>query len=180
MTFSNSWYKKEYLLGLGGLGGGAGGILVAGGPVASGEFRIEKSLRFDDGADPNVKRTFSSSGNRKTWTWSGWVKRTTLGGNQVFFSAGDEDEKFFVLKFGDDKIAWMIKNDSNSYTMDKSTSASFEDTSAWYHIVAAVDTTQSNAQDRAKLYVNGIYLDGNMDFNNTSSLSQNTDDNDWR
>ena len=175
MTFSNSWYKKEYLLGLGGLGGGAGGILVAGGPVASGEFQIEKSLRFDDGADPNVKRTFSSSGNRKTWTWSGWVKRTTLGGNQVFFSAGDEDEKFFVLKFGDDKIAWMIKNDSNSYTMDKSTSASFEDTSAWYHIVAAVDTTQSNAQDRAKLYVNGIYLDGNMDFNNTSSLSQNTD-----
>ena len=174
---SNSWYKKEApFLGLTGMGGGAGGIMVAGGPVAAdGDFQISKSLRFDDGDDPNVKRTFSSSGNRKTWTWSGWVKRTTLGGNQVFFSAGDEDEKFFVMKFGDDKIAWMIKNDSNSYTMDKSTSASFEDTSAWYHIVAAVDTTQSNAQDRAKLYVNGKYLDGNVDFNNTSSLTQNTD-----
>ena len=175
---SNSWYKKEApFLGLTGMGGGAGGIMVAGGPVAAdGEFQIEKSLRFNDDDDPNVKRTFSTSGNRKTWTWSGWVKRTTVGAiNSVFFSAGDEDEKFFVLKFGDDKIAWMIKNDSNSYTMDKSTSAQFFDTAAWYHIVAAVDTTQSNAQDRAKLYVNGIYLDGHNAYNNTSSLTQNTD-----
>jgi hypothetical protein len=32
----------------------------------------------------------------------------------------------------------------------------FRDTSAWYHIVMAVDTTQATAANRIKLYVNGI------------------------
>ena len=55
----------------------------------------------------------------------------------------------------------------------------FRDPSAWYHIVAAVDTTQSTASDRVKIYVNGvqetsfgteIYFDQNHDtyFNSTS------------
>ncbi len=33
---------------------------------------------------------------------------------------------------------------------------SFRDPSAWYHVVFAVDTTQSTQADRAKLYVNGV------------------------
>jgi hypothetical protein len=35
------------------------------------------------------------------------------------------------------------------------TSAQYRDVSAWYHIVLAVDTTQSTASNRVKLYVNG-------------------------
>ena len=31
----------------------------------------------------------------------------------------------------------------------------FRDPSAWYHIVVTVDTTQSTAADRIKLYING-------------------------
>ena len=31
----------------------------------------------------------------------------------------------------------------------------FRDPSAWYHIVIAIDTTQSTAADRVKFYVNG-------------------------
>ena len=171
MTYSNSWYKKEYLLGLGGLGGGAGGILVAGGPITSSSdgYQIKKSLGFDSGSTTSLSTTVAAS-NSRVWTWSGWLKRTKTGNiNSAFFSAGDVNEKYFVVKFGDDKIAWQIKNDSNSYTMDKSTTAKFRDPSAWYHVVIAVDTNQSDAQERAKLYVNGEYL---KDYNNTSSLTQ--------
>ena len=32
----------------------------------------------------------------------------------------------------------------------------FRDTSAWYHVVIAYDTTQTTSSDRAKLYVNGV------------------------
>ena len=32
----------------------------------------------------------------------------------------------------------------------------FRDTSAWYHIVLACDTTQATASNRLKLYVNGV------------------------
>jgi hypothetical protein len=32
----------------------------------------------------------------------------------------------------------------------------FRDVSAWYHVVVAVDTTQSTASNRIKFYVNGV------------------------
>ena len=36
------------------------------------------------------------------------------------------------------------------------TNRKFRDTSAWYHLVIATDTTQSTAGDRVKIYVNGV------------------------
>jgi hypothetical protein len=36
------------------------------------------------------------------------------------------------------------------------TSKVFRDISAWYHIVVAIDTTQASADDRVKMYINGV------------------------
>ena len=38
------------------------------------------------------------------------------------------------------------------------TKALYRDTTAWYHIVLACDTTQSTDTDRFKLYVNGVLV----------------------
>ena len=56
---------------------------------AGGDYEIEQSLRFDDGRDTYLSRTPSVAGNRKTWTWSGWVKLGSMPANNVFlFSSG--------------------------------------------------------------------------------------------
>ena len=44
---------------------------------ASGAQVIDGSLKFDE-LKKYFKRTPSSAGNRRTWTWSGWVKRRIL------------------------------------------------------------------------------------------------------
>jgi hypothetical protein len=49
------------------------------------------------------------------------------------------------------------------------TDAVFRDNSAWYHIVAAIDTTQSAEADRVKIYVNGV----SQDITITKSFTQN-------
>ena len=36
---------------------------------------IDGSLKFDSGSSNYLNRTPSSTGNSKTWTWSGWVKK---------------------------------------------------------------------------------------------------------
>jgi hypothetical protein len=36
------------------------------------------------------------------------------------------------------------------------TNRKFRDLSAWYHIVVAIDTTQSTSSNRVKIYVNGV------------------------
>ena len=111
---------------------------------------VTRSLRFTSGDSAYLSRTPSSAGNRRTWTWSGWVKRSALGATQGrIFGGGTSD--YFDLYFpsGDElRVLWT----GNNLT---TTTALFRDTSAWYHIVLAVDTTQSTAADRIKIYVNG-------------------------
>ena len=56
---------------------------------ALGGAKIERSLRFDRGDTSYLTRTFSSAGNRRTFTFSSWVKLsgTSQGNSGAFFSA---------------------------------------------------------------------------------------------
>ena len=42
-------------------------------PPADTVDNIEHSVRFNSADNAYLSRTPSSAGNRKTWTWSGWV-----------------------------------------------------------------------------------------------------------
>jgi len=113
------------------------------------------SVRLRRSASAYLSRTPASAGNRRTWTWSAWVKRGQLGGGSVdlsMFSAGGTTEYFDIRFNGNDQLFFFIDN-SLSYSIY--TSSVFRDPSAWYHVVATFDTTQATAADRAKLYVNG-------------------------
>ena len=50
-------------------------VPIIGQSAASGAQVIDGSLKFDGNKQHYLTRTPSSSGNLKTWTWSGWVKR---------------------------------------------------------------------------------------------------------
>ena len=50
---------------------------------------IDGSLKFDSGKEQYLTRTPGSAGNRRTWTWSGWLKRNKTGHySGVFGGAG--------------------------------------------------------------------------------------------
>lgn len=123
-----------------------------------GAYNIERSLRFRSSATANLSRTPSTAGNRQIFTWSGWVKRGTLGTSQTLFSVGpftnNNQLSIFVLKSND-----TLDFESGVYGVSTEfatiTTQVFRDPSAWYHIVLAVDTTQATSTDRVKMYVNG-------------------------
>ena len=48
----------------------------------------------------------------------------------------------------------------------------YRDSSAWYHLVAAIDTTQATASNRVKLYINGVQI---TSLDTSSYPSQNSD-----
>ena len=108
-------------------------------------------------ASAQLTRTPSSASNRRTWTWSGWIKRSKLGsGNQVLFEGiqGGFPEK---LQFtADDLLEYDHDIAGTDYTVN--TVAAYRDVNAWYHIVWAKDTTQATETDRIKLYVNGTQI----------------------
>ena len=129
-----------------------GSNILAGSSGQGGAYEIEQSLRFD-GSSAYLSRTPSSAGNRKTWTWSGWVKRAKLGAYQRILGG-------YVSATFDFGIGFNDLDSLNFYSYNSGLQASllsndkFRDPSAWYHIVYAVDTTQGTSSDRVKIYVN--------------------------
>ena len=132
---------------------------------------IENSCRFDRGSSDYLNKTFSSAGSRTTWTISVWVKRANeVGTNSYILDSGAGNGT--SLYFGPTAIEFWDYQ-SGSYTGRLTTNALFRDMSAWYHIVAVWDTTNSTAGDRMKLYVNGTEVTSFATDTNPSS-SQNS------
>ena len=133
----------------------AGASGQAGGAAAG--YQIERSLRFNSADSAYLSRTPSSAGNRKTWTWSGWVKKVNPsgGGNNSIFGISTGASTYAVLRFGNGSSE-VLGFDGDFGAFDVRTSAVFRDSSAWYHVVLSVDTTQATASNRVRLYVNGV------------------------
>lgn len=121
----------------------------------SGNYQIKKSLRFNSADSAYGSRNPSTTTNRKTWTWSLWIKRSALGTRGVVGSeAGGSANTCGLMFDSSDRLYWQFNN--TTYNDLCYTNAVFRDLSAWYHIVWAVDTTQSTATNRSRLYVNGV------------------------
>ena len=118
------------------------------GNIATG-YDIDNSLKLEPDNSESITTTNQAAGNQKTWTWSGWLKRTELSYNwATIFGAGNT----FIRFYSEDRLGFDMY-DGTVY--DLITTQVFRDTSAWYHIVAILDTTQATESERARLYVNG-------------------------
>ena len=134
---------------------------LAGSSAQGGEFYpylMENSLRFNDDSNSSLTRIFATDGNRKTWTWSAWIKRGNLGTQQRIWATTNGSSQEENIRFeADDTIRWYAHNAGGSAAdNDVKTVAVFRDVSAWYHIQIVKDTTESTAANRNKLYVNGV------------------------
>ena len=103
-------------------------------------------------ASTYLTRTPSSAGNRKTWTYSAWIKLGSTATMQLF-SAGVDSSNYNSLRIT--QTGLRATNYNSSDTWNIRTNALLRDTNAWYHIVLRVDTTQSTSSDRVRLYING-------------------------
>ena len=124
---------------------------------------IDGSLKFDNSA--YLKRTPSSAGNRRTWTWSAWYKSSQkTGTNRYLFAAGYNTTPWYGW------IHQLADNSEFQVTYDAGVAAGFKTTpryrdTGWYHVVWSHDSTQSTDTEKTKLYVNGVQV---TDFDNTS------------
>ena len=122
------------------------------GSISTG-YDIDNSVKLETANNEWLIRNSPTAGNRKTHTFSFWIKRTALGtinasGSQGIIGQGQHGRMFF----GSDYFQYRF--DDGHDVRDITTL--FRDTSAWYHIVVAVDTNQSTSSNRVKIYYNGV------------------------
>ena len=124
------------------------------GPVTG--YQIERSLRFNSADTAYLSYTNRSTTNRQAWTWSCWVKRSTINATfQAIFAFRNGVSTYSELWF--DSNEKLHFDDLNGGTVQASliTSAVYRDPSAWYHVVLVWDSNNATPGDRARLYVNG-------------------------
>jgi hypothetical protein len=132
---------------------------VAAGNWPGYEYPISRSLRFNSADSAYLNRTPASATNRETWTWSGWVKRTSVTNTgQNLFSTDNGSSTTTGQLFFNDAILEFNCYASSAYQWRLITTQVWRDLSAWYHIVAVLDTTQATSSNRVKLYVNGVQI----------------------
>jgi hypothetical protein len=119
-------------------------------------YNLTRSLRFRRSASAYLTRTPAGAGNRKTFTWSGWVKRGVIGGSlsQTLLGGGTSDNSRSLLFLRDDNVLVFLTTSGTYY--GTITTAVFRDPSAWYHIVCSVDTTQATTANRVRFYINNV------------------------
>ena len=132
-------------------------------PIVGGDgkptgYEISNSARFDQASSAYLTRTPSSAGNRKTWTWSGWVKNCFATGETALIRSWADDNNFNGLTIDTNGQLSYISRTSGSNDFYLNTTPLFKDPSAWYHFVVASDTTQGTASNRVKFYVNGTQI----------------------
>ena len=126
-------------------------------------------------ANSYLFRNFTSAGNKKTFTFSAWVKFADDTSISTLFATGADSENRLIFIRHDSGSGSALKVDgktSTNQTIEVRTNRAFRDTNAWYHIVLRVDTTQSTAADRVRIYVNGVQ---ETSFAQSTYPSQNYD-----
>ena len=144
------------------------------GSISTG-YNIDNSIKVQaNSGNEWFYRDNPTAGNKRTFTFSFWMKRTQLDGYQAdnYLMSQGTNARFH---FAGHTLRFMF--DGNSTEMEAA--GKLRDTSAWYHIVLAVDTTQSTNTNRVKAYLNGeVYPFNNSDWpslNQESSWMSGTD-----
>ena len=129
-------------------------------------------MKFEADNSEKLSRSQTTGTNRKKFTVSFWVKRTEIGAFQVLAIAEGSGNDISFLDFESDDFLRFRDTASASNQCILETNRKFRDPSAWYHIVLRVDTTESTADDRTRIYVNGVQ---ETSFSARTNFDQNDD-----
>jgi len=114
--------------------------------------------------------------NKTTFTVSVWAKRALNGARQVIWSSDKQTNDTGDGTKGGSGIGLQFWNDDQFYlggfggNFQIRSNGLQRDNNGWYHIVAQIDTTQADQNNRAKLWINGENVSSL-----TAMVGQNTD-----
>ena len=125
-------------------------------------FDVANSCRFNGAInnDECLIKTFGTATNRKKFTFSLWIKISERGqgDNNALLVAGAPANDEGTLGFDSNyRLSWTEYDTSTTSNIGfLRTNRVFRDFSAWYNLVFSWDTTNATADNRMKIWVNGV------------------------
>ena len=119
-----------------------------------------------------LQKTNSSPSSQRQFTVSTWVKVCREGGDKYIWSMRVDDNNWISFRFATNGCVILQIYDSGSTTGQLQSEEVFRDFSSWYHFVVRVNTNDSTANDRLRIYVNGNQIN---DFSTRTNLPSGYD-----
>tara|TARA_R100001440_G_scaffold13701_1_gene23635 strand:+ start:340 stop:1665 length:1326 start_codon:yes stop_codon:yes gene_type:complete len=121
-------------------------------------------------ANTYLSRTFGSAGNRQSWTWSGWIKKskvynsTSSSDREVWFGGYSGNNDTDWLEFGTQGDVFYFTTNSIGNTGNRL----MRDSNAWFHAVVTYDGSNLKFYYNNELDFNNTQLSGNRGINAAS------------
>lgn len=130
-----------------------------------------KSLRFRSTGPAYLSKTLGASGNRKKWTWSGWVSLNVLNKVHYLMIGGTSgtDNTSLIITAGNAVEFFEVIGGVSATVISNQI---FRDQGAFFHVHYAYDSTLATAADRIKIYIAGVRL---TSFSAVSDVALNAD-----
>ena len=118
---------------------------------------IANSCIFNRADTATMSRTLETPTNGKIWTFSTWWKRGNLDSDicKILGYSANNGGGYIGIVSNQFYVADLTYSGGWTVTFSLDSNRTLEDTSKWYHLMVAVDTTDSTAGDRVKLYIDG-------------------------
>ena len=131
---------------------------------------IANSCIFNRADSATMSRTLETPTNGKIWTFSTWWKRGNLDGDATKFLgySANNGGGYIGIASNQFYVTDLTYSGGWAVTLSVVSNRTLEDTSKWYHLMVAVDTTDSTANDRVKIYIDGDRVTS-LDTNTTPS-----------
>lgn len=150
--------------------------------IAAGDdgYQISRSVRLRSSASAYLNRTPASTTNQNKYTVSAWIKLGTINTQFSLLEAGTSvgnDATGIMISAGTSPYIFFGYLTGGTWRAQVYTNALLRDPSAWYHIVVAIDTTQTYASGNyCKIYINGVLqtLTLGLSPNGTATTAINT------
>ena len=139
-------------------------------------FTVANSIRLNQGDDPDMKKTIGAPTSARKFSVSCWVKLSNLGVQRSLWGLGaTSGATGLSVRFQDDDTLDFFDYNGSGNNFGYSTNQVFRDVSAWSHFLFAVDTEQSTAHNRVRIYHNGTEIEKTNLTDNPGDPSEDAD-----
>ena len=148
--------------------------LILSGNVASAldtGYTVANSARWGGTDNEYMSKTLGTPSNTKKMTWSFWTKKTRNENDGHLATVYADGSNYNTINFTDANKFQVFQYISASIQLNLITEQKFVDNSAWSHFVIQMDTTQSTASNRCKVWHNGSQI---TDWATETYWAQNT------
>ena len=120
-----------------------------------------------------ITRDIASPGNFDKWTFSCWIKRSSVDEDAQLLQQGSSSSNYDQLRIKSGGALQFEHSPGGSVNGDYKTSKLYMDVGAWYHIVFVWDSGNATADDRMIAYTNGV-RETNLSTYSAPTLNQDS------